>query len=344
VDLGLQQYDAARGGQFIDDLLARAQALPGVTSATATVHVPLDYGIQLNDVAIDGPIPGSPDGYVSAAYAIVAPRFLETTGARLARGRGLDRTDDARARKVGMVNETMAGKLWPGQDALGKRFRFGRDGDWIEVVGIVADGKYLMLGEAPRSYFYLPLAQHYRSPLTLMVRTASDPVALAGPLQRIVRERDGDLPVYNVRTMEAHMRDSVFGLMPLRTGAAMAGAQGLIGLFLAVMGLYAVVSYAVTRRTREIGVRMALGADRTDVLRLVVREGLRLTAIGIVIGLLLSLGVGAVLSRVLYGVQAVDASVFAGVTVLLLGVSALACYLPARRATRVDPLVALRAQ
>ena len=155
---------------------------------------------------------------------------------------------------------------------------------------------------------------------------------------------DGDLPVFNVRTMDAHVRDSVFGLMPIRMGAAMAGGQGLIGLFLAVLGLYAVVSSAVARRTREIGVRMALCADRKDVIRLVVRDGMRLTIIGIVVGLVGSFGLGLVLSRVLYGVRPVDAGVFAGVTALLLGVSALACYLPARRATRVDPLVALRAQ
>ena len=156
---------------------------------------------------------------------------------------------------------------------------------------------------------------------------------------------DPDLPIFNVKTMDAHVRDSVFGLMPLRMGAAMAGGQGLIGLFLAVLGLYAVVSYAVTRRTREIGIRMALGADRTDVVRLVVREGMRLTVIGIVHRARRRRSASAlVLSRVLYGLQPMDAGVFAGVTVLLLGVSALACYLPARRATRVDPLIALRAE
>jgi ABC-type antimicrobial peptide transport system permease subunit len=144
--------------------------------------------------------------------------------------------------------------------------------------------------------------------------------------------------------MDAHVRDSVFGLMPLRMGVSLAAGQGLIGLFLAVMGLYAVVSYSVTRRVREIGIRMALGAARTDVLRLVVREGLRLTLVGIVLGLLGSVGLGLVLSQVLYGVKPVDAGVFGGVTALLLAVSALACYMPARRATRVDPLVALRAE
>jgi predicted permease len=344
VDLGLQQYSDDRGRQFISDLLRRAEALPGVSSATTAGHVPFDYGIQASDVAIDGTIPGTKDGYLSITYNVVGPRYLETTGGLLARGRGFDQTDDEKARRVGVVNETMARKLWPGQDAIGKRFRFGRNGDWIEVVGVARDGKYVMLGEEPRAYFYLPVSQQYLSPVTLIVRSASDPAALVSPLQRILRDMDRDLPVFNVRTMEAHLRDSVFGLMPLRMGAAMAGGQGLIGLLLAMMGLYAVVSSAVTRRTREIGVRMALGADRRDVVRLVVREGMRLTLIGIVLGLMVSLGLGMVLSRVLYGVRPVDVSVFAGVTTLLLGVSALACYLPARRATSVDPLIALRAQ
>ncbi len=177
-----------------------------------------------------------------------------------------------------------------------------------------------------------------------MVRTASEPTTLSAPLERILHDMDPDLPVFNVKTMAAHVRESALGLMPLRMGAAMAAGQGLIGLFLAVMGLYAVVSYAVSRRTREIGVRMALGAGHGDVVRLVVREGLRLTFIGIGLGLVASLGLGLVMSKVLYGVGAMDAGVYVGVTAVLLGVSAAACYLPARRATRVDPLVALRAE
>jgi predicted permease len=345
MDLGLQQYNDIRGQRFLDDLVARAEALPGVTSATVAAHVPLDYGMQFHDVAIEGVIPGTKDDYLTTAFNSVGPGFLETTGARLVRGRGFEAADTERSRLVGMVNETMARQLWPGEDAIGKRFRFGRDGEWIEVVGIVADGKYVMLGEEPRAYFYVPLAQRYRSPITLLVRSpASDPRALVGPLQEILRAMDPNLPVFNVRTMESHVRDSAFGLMPLRFGAALAGGQGLIALFLAVMGLYAVVSYAVTRRTREIGVRMALGANHADVLRLVMREALRLTLVGIVLGLLASVGLGLVLSRVLYGVKPVDAGILAAVTALLVLVAALACYLPARRATRLDPLVAFRAE
>jgi predicted permease len=274
---------------------------------------------------------------------VVGHRFFETAGVALQRGRAFERNDDRGSWPVAVVNGIMARTLWPGQDALGKRFRFGRNGDWIEVVGVATDGKYVMLAEEPRAYFYLPLAQHYRSPITLLVRSASpDPSALVKPLQDLLHELDSDLPIFNVRTMERHIRESVFGLMPLRMGATMAGVQGLVGLFLAVMGLYAVVSYAVAQRTHEIGVRMALGAQASDVLRLVVREGMRLTSVGVVIGLLVALGVGFGLSRVLYGVKAVDAGVIAGVTALLVGVTGLACYLPARRATRVDPIVALR--
>ena len=342
VDLGLQQYDERRGRQFLDDLLARAESLPGVVGATVTSHVPFDYGIQLTDVAIDGDIPGSRDGYVPVAFNVVGPKYFETTQGVVMHGRAFERSDDDKSRRVGIINETMARKLWPGQDAIGRRFRVGRNGNWVEVIGVAADGKYVMLGEEPRGYFYLPISQDYRSPTTLVVRSAGEAAVLTRPLQQLLRDLDPDLPVFNVRTMEDHIRDSVFGLMPMRMGASMAGVQGLVALLLAIMGLYAVVSYAVTRRIREIGVRLALGARPADIVRLVLREGMRLSAIGIVLGLVAAFGVGAVLSGILYGVRPLDIRVFAGVTALVLTVSALACYVPARRATRVDPLVALR--
>jgi predicted permease len=326
----------------VDALIQRASAMPAVTGATAAGHVPLDYGIRMFDVSLDGPIPGTKDDTLAVAYNAVAPHFIETVGGRLLQGRSLTAADDERGRKVALVNETLARKLWPGKSPLGEHFRVDRDP--IEVVGLVADGKYLMIGEEPRPYVYVPLAQRYQGAVTLMVRSAASPETLVAPLRLAVQSLDPDLPLYNVRTMSAHVRDSVFGLMPLRMGAAIAGAQGLIGLLLAVMGLYAVVSYSVSRRTREIGVRVALGAAPADVIRLVVREGLRLTLVGIVIGLVASVGLGAVLSTQLYGIRAMDARVYAGVTALLLGIAALACYVPARRATRVDPLVALRAQ
>ena len=342
LDLGLQQYEEDRGRRFLDDLVKRAEALPGVVSASLLQHVPFDNGMQITEVAIDGEIPGAQDGYVSTAFNVVGPGFFETAGVALQQGRVFEESDDRASRSVGVVNEAMARKLWPDQPALGKRFRFGREGKWIEVAGIAQDGKYVMLAEEPRAYFYLPLAQHYRTPMTLLVRSAAEPTGLVTPLRALLRELDPDLPVYNVKAMETHIRESVFGLMPLRMAAAMAAAQGLLALLLAVMGLYAVVSYAAGQRTHEIGVRMALGARRPDVLRLVVREGLRLTLTGVGLGLLMALGVGFGLSRVLYGLEPAPVAVFLAVTVLLVAVAGLACYLPARRATRIDPMVALR--
>ncbi|MGE5833890.1 MAG: ABC transporter permease [Acidobacteriota bacterium] len=342
VDLGLQQYSDTRGRRFLDDLLMRAASLPGVTSATAATSVPFDYAGRFADVTLDKPIPGTTDGSIHAAYTNVAPKYFETTHTSLVRGRTFDRRDDEQSRRVGIVNETMARQLWPAADAMGQRFRFGRTGEWIEVVGIAHDGKYLMVGEAPRAFFYLPLVQQYRSPIILMVRSASDPAALATALQQTVNRMDPDLPIFNVRTMSRHLRDSVFGFMPMRMGAMMAGVQGVIGALLALMGLYAVVAHSVARRTREIGVRRALGADRGDVLRLVVREGMWLSLLGVAIGLVLAIGIGFLLSKILYGLAPVDVGVLAMVTMMLVGVSALACIVPARRAIAVDPIVALR--
>jgi predicted permease len=349
MDLSLQQYSNERGRQFLDTLVARAEGLPGVTSATLATHLPLDTaGIRIVDVAIDGEIPGTKDNRLSVGYNVVARRFLETTGLQLLRGRAFDASDGDTSRLVGLVNDTMARKLWPEKDPIGQRFQVpgGKDwkAQWVEVVGVVANGRYVMLAEEPRPFFYLPLIQHYSSPITLIVRAASDPIGLVSPLTRVLNDLDPNLPVFNVKSMSAHVRDSPLGLMPLRVGATMAGGQGVIGLFLAVLGLYAVVSYGIARRTREIGVRMALGAGRADVLRLVVREAMRLTVIGIVLGVVGSLGLGVLLSKVLYGVSAMDLRVYIAVTALLLGVSALACYLPARGAMRVDPMVALRAE
>jgi predicted permease len=342
VDLGLQQYGDQRGLQFLQDLLTKVRSLPGVTAATVSVHVPFDYGMQFTDVSIDGPVPGTKDETLSTGYNAVGSGFFETMPVRVVRGRGLYPSLEETTQRVAVVNETMARKLWPSQDPVGRRFRIGQNGDWIDVVGVAADGKYMMLAEEPRAYFYVPLSQRYSSPVTVIVRSASDPAALLGPLQRLLRELDADLPVFNIRTMERHVRDSVFGLMPIRMAASMAAVQGAIGLLLAVMGLYAVVSYAVARRTREIGIRMALGAQRTDVVRLVVGEGLRLSVVGVVLGVIVSAALGLGLSKVLYGVGSVEVRVLGAVTILLLAVSGVACYLPARVATRVDPLSALR--
>jgi len=342
LDLGRQQYEDARGREFLRQLERRVEALPGAVGASWTLHVPFDYGIQISEVTVDGGIPGSEDDYVADSFSVVGHDFIETAGVLLQQGRGLLESDDADAPKVAVINQAMASQLWPDGRALGRRFRFGRDGDWIEVVGIAADGRYVMMSEPKRPFFYLPLDQHYRSAMTLMLRTATEPAALAAAVRREVAALDPDLPVYNVRSMEEHVRTSVFGLLPLRMGAFLAGMQGLIALLLAVMGLYAVVSYSVRQRTREIGLRIALGARRVDILGVVARQGVLFTTVGLGLGMVVAAGVGVLLSRLLFGVRPFDVTVFAGVTALLVLVAGLACYLPARRATRVDPMDALR--
>ena len=343
IDLGLQQYDERRGQQFLEEAIRRAETLPAVSSATVVSHVPFDYGMLLTDVSIDEEIPGAKDNALSVAYDNVGPHFFQTVETAIVRGRGFDTTDTRASRHVAVVNETLAAKLWPRQDPVGRRLRLGRTGnDWLEVVGVARDGRYVMLAEQPRPYVYLPFAQRYQSPATIVVRSTSDPAALAEPLRRLVSELDPDLPIFNVRTMDAHLKTSVLALLPFRMGTTMAAVQGAIGALLAVMGLYAVVSYAVARRTREIGVRLALGAAYTDVMRLVVREGMWLSIVGLGVGLILALGLGLVLSKVLYGVPSADAAVLGAVSLLLLIVAAAACYVPARRATRIDPLTALR--
>jgi len=344
-DLGLQGYDKDRGLRFEKQLLERVRALPGVESASIAQHVPFAYNIVIRQHWPENPSAHIPDGQLTIALSAVEPGFLKMFGVPLLRGRDLAPTDDEKAPHVAVINEAMAKALWPGRDPIGQHFHR----DWsasppIEVVGVVATGKYVFLTEEPKPYYYTPRTQFYDAPATLLVRAAADPHSLAHSVRESIRFLDADLPVYAVETLDEHMLNSAFALMPLRAGAILAGVQGAIGLLLAILGLYSVVSYGVTNRTREIGVRMALGATHSDVMRFVSREGLRLTLIGLFVGLGLALGLSFGLSHVLFGVHALDSVAFPAVVVLLLATAALACWLPARRATRIDPIAALRAE
>jgi predicted permease len=343
LDLGLQGYDEARQKQFHKQLLDRLKVLPGVRSASLASYVPFSYFFEIAMIAPEEKA-GDKDSFTTVHANYVTPEYLTTTGGALLMGRDFTQFDSETSTKVAIINATMAERLWPGQDALGRRFKFGAEGDFWQVIGVARNAKYVMLGEEPRPFFYAPLAQRHVSPVTLHLWTDAAPAALTPAVHDVLRQMDADLPIYNVRTMEDHLNDSAFAMMPLRYGAVLAGGQGLLGLLLAAMGLYGVVSYAVSQRTREIGVRVALGASRFEILRIVVRDGLRLTLIGLAIGLLVSLGFAAILTKVLYGLTPAAAPVFAVVAVLLAGVATLACYLPARRATKVDPMVALRCE
>jgi len=345
LDLSLQGYNQERGLRFQQQVLERTRALPGVESAHFAQHVPFNNNIVIRDTYPDAPTGHVPDGHTTVALSAVSPGFATAFGVRLLRGRDLTPADDEKSPHVAVINEAMAKAFWPGEDPIGRRFhRDWAGGPPIEVVGVVSTGKYIMLTEEPRPYYYVPFAQNYGMPASLVVRAAGDPHGLARSLRETIRAVDPDLPVYGLVTIDEHLASSALAFMPLRMGATMAGIQGGLGLLLAVLGLYSVVSYGVTRRTREIGLRMALGATHGDVVSLVSREGLRLTLIGLGLGLAMALLLSLGLSRVLFGVRAVDPVAFPAVVGVLLATSALACYWPARRATRVDPMIALRAE
>jgi predicted permease len=341
LDLSLQGYDDERGKEFCRQLTGQIKTLPGVRSAALARSVPFDYGFEISFVASEK-MASDKDSFTVVHNNRVDPEYFTTMGTTLLRGRAFTDQDKGNAPKVAIINALMAERFWPQEEALGKRFRWGEKGDFLEVVGVVRNGRYVMLGEEPRPYFYVPLAQSYTSPVTLHVWTIGDPAAFVPSLRKVLGELDPHLPVYSVRTMPEHLRSSAFATMPLRMGATLAGVQGLLALALAVMGIYGVVAYVVSQRTREVGIRMALGAQKLDILRLVVRDGLRLTLIGVALGLVGALGVAMVIGKVLYGLSPASLPVIIGVVLLLGSVTFVACYLPARRAMKVDPMVALR--
>ncbi|WP_221030682.1 ABC transporter permease [Actomonas aquatica] len=344
IDLDLQGYERERGRTFLRQLQDDLAAIPGVQAVALSNVLPMSNSPGLRDVSdANSPLiaeTGQREGMLNAASNIVDEHFFDTLRINLLRGRGIQETDTVDSPAVVVVNDTLARRLWPEQDAIGQRltsFDFT-----AEVVGVVATGKYVMISEEDRPAYYRPYQQAYNQPVTLYLRTAGDPAAALAEMRRVLQRLDPELPVYNTSTMEEHLRSTAFGYLPLRMAAYLAGAQGLVGLVLAVMGVYAVVAFSVSQRTREIGIRLALGADRSDVFRLVVRGGLILIGTGLGLGLMVALGLSHVLAGLLAGLNPLDVPVFGGVTLLLLMVSFLACYLPARRAMAIDPAITLK--
>ena len=339
-DLDLASYNAARGKVFEDQLLARVRSLPQVSAASLAESVPLGVGGSKSGLFVEGePAPDQLDESSLLSHNTVATDYFRAMGIPFVRGRDFNDRDTASSPGVIIVNETLARRLAPDGNALGKRLRMDSQGDYLEVVGVVRDAKYDQLAERPVFFGYRPLSQRYRGAMTLHVRTTSDPLAAVNQVRAEVRALDANLPLTNVVTMQEHMR---LLLAPARLLALLSSALGVLALLLAAIGLYGVMAYVVGSRTREIGIRMALGAQTSGVRRLVIGQGLKLALIGIALGLLAAFGLTRVLQSVLYGVSANDPLTFMGVAVLWLAVALLACYVPARRATRVDPLVALR--
>jgi predicted permease len=340
INLGLLRYNETEGSNFYRDLLGRVQAQPGVERASLVRFQQLGFSFAQYQVVAEGSGAGPTDEGLSVGFNVVGPNYFKTLETPLLRGRDFAETDRKGAPEVVVVNETLAAMLWPHEDALGKRLSVGgREGPFLEVVGVARDGKYRSLGEEPHPYVYQPVLQSYDPNMTLVVRTTGEPQALAPAVREQIRALDAKLPIADVKTFRDQLDLSLF---PSRVAAWTLGGFGVLALLLAAIGIYGVVSYSVAQRTREIGVRMALGAKRKDVLRLVLGQGLFVIAFGLAVGLLLALAATRLIAGFLYGVGATDLLTFVSVPLLLGVVALVASYLPARRATKVDPLVALR--
>jgi len=339
-DLDLQGYDRERGRLFQRRLLERARALPGAQAAGLGNLVPLELYVAVFPVNIEGQPPEREGEAPLAGAAQVSPGYFQALGARLIEGRDFTEQDDEQSPRVAVVNETFARRFWPGADAIGKRFSLpSRDNEPIQVIGIAQDGKYRSLSEAPQPFVFTSIRQSYAGLTTLVVSTNGGPAQTLAALRREIERLDPHLPVFGAMTLTEHLRLPLF---PARVAAAALGSFGALSLTLAAIGLFGVMSYSTGQRTREIGVRMALGARRSDVLRLLIRQGMAVVALGVALGMAGALALTRLMRGLLFGVSATDPLTFAGVALLLAVVALVACYLPARRATRVDPLVALR--
>jgi predicted permease len=341
-DLSIQGYDEERGKQFYRQLMERVSALPGVQSAALARNVPLTGGNMELGINVEGREPPQGSRSFHTDFNVIGPKYFSALGINLLRGRDFDERDKEGAPRVAVVNETMARRFWPGEDAIGKRFYLGQlsDGEPVEIVGIVRDGKYRTLGEDPRPYFYLSSGQEYQPQMTLHVRTdAGNAANVLAALRHEVDSIDRTIPFLDVMPLTRAIGVS---LIPIKVASSVAGFFGLVGLLLAAVGIFGVVSFSVSQRTREIGIRTALGAQPTDVLKLIIAQGMRLAIIGVVLGLLASIAVTRLLASLLYGISATDAVTFIAVSGLLVLIALVASYIPARRATRVDPVTALR--
>ncbi len=338
VDPSLQGYSRSRADAFYARLLERVRTLPGVEGAALVDNLPLGLSNNDADVKVDGYTP-SKDESISISYSVISPAYFETLRVPMKKGRTFTERDDSAAAPVLIVNQRFVERFLNGRDPIGARVH--TRGIDATIVGVTSTGKYRSLGEDPTPYVYAPLAQTWHPGMTVVIRATGDPLALAPALRTEVAALDPQLPLSDVKSMGTHLG---IALLPSRIAGTALGVFGILGLLLAAVGIYGVMSYSVSQRTREIGIRMAIGSSRQEVVRLVIGQGMKLVGIGLGIGLAGAFGAARLVRGLLYGQSASDPVTIAVVSVVLTGVALLATWIPARRASAIDPLLAMRAE
>jgi putative ABC transport system permease protein len=331
----------AKRSQFVDQILENIQAIPGVRSAAIVTRLPLNPGSSSRSVTVEGHsyAPDSPAERESPDYTVVSPGYFRTLNIAFFEGRDFQKTDSAEMPGVAIVNRAMARVYWPGEDPIRKRFQIEGTNQWLQVVGVVGDVHQHQLGQPPKAMFFAPYAQDPWTFFTIAVRTPANPSQFAPALVNAVQGVDRNLPVFNVQRFDEILAASV---SRPRFQAILLALFGALALALAVIGIYGVMSYTVAQRTNEIGIRMALGAQPQHVLTQILWQGASLAGLGAVVGLVASVVLATLMKSMLFAVSPLDLGTYAAVSALLMVVTLVACYVPARRAMRVDPMVALR--
>jgi predicted permease len=342
LDPSLNNHSETETNEFYRSLEARIRSLPAVQSASLASSVPVEYADGKQSVYIEGRPVLAGQRAPGVLFNNVDSTYFETLRTPILSGRAFSDADDQSSQRVSIVNETMARHFWPGQSPIGKRFSLVSDaGPFIEIVGVARNGKYRNVTEDPQPYLYLPLAQNFTAERVLQIRSSIPPESLISEVQREILALDRNAVIENIQTMKQSLNGAL-GYFIYRLGASLAAAMGLLGLLLAVVGVYGVVSYAATQRTQELGVRMALGASPRQILALLLRQGARLVAAGLLFGLAGAWALTRAMTHMLVGVSPSDPITYISVAALLSSITLLASWIPARRAMRIDPMVALR--